>query len=110
MKAKAKIKRNAVAFLEDDPLINIALETVDTLKEIKDDTGLITQYVSLIEDVFDKTENIEEYLKSHLASDFEKIKDAWEDYKEGRITKKELIKIGIKQIGKKFVKIFLKKS
>jgi len=59
--------------------------------------------------VFDKTEDIEEYLKSHLASDFEKIRNAWQDFKKRKIDKREFIKTGIKEIGKKFVKIFLKK-
>jgi len=105
----AKIRKNGIAFLEESPLVDLAIETVDVLKGIKDDTELISQYTSLIEDVFDQTENIEEFLKLHLASEFEKIRDAWRDYKEGIIDKKELIKVGIKQIGKKFIKIFLKK-
>lgn len=108
-KINAKIRKDGIAFIEENPLIGIALETVDVLHEIKDDTGLISQYTSYIEDVFDKTENIEEYLKTHLASEFEKIRNAWQDYKDGKIDKKEFIKTGIKEIGKKFVKIFIKK-
>ncbi len=105
----AKIRKDGIAFIEENPLIGIALETVDALHEIKDDTELISQYTSYIEDIFDKTEDIEEYLKTHLASEFEKIRNAWQDYKEGKIDKREFIKTGIKEIGKKFVKIFLKK-
>lgn len=108
-KIKAKIRKDGIVFIEENPLIGIALETVDVLHEIKDDTELISLYTSYIEDVFDKTENIEEFLKSHLASEFEKIRNAWQDYKEGKIEKKEFIKTGIKEIGKKFVKIFIKK-
>ena len=108
-KINAKIRKDGIAFLEENPLIGIALKTVDVLHEIKDDTELISQYTSYIEDVFDKTENIEEYLKSHLASEFEKIQSAWQDYKEGKIDKREFIKTGIKEIGKKFIKIFIKK-
>lgn len=105
----AKIRKDGIAFIEENPLIGIALETVDVLHEIKGDTELISQYTSYIEDIFDKTENIEEYLRSHLGTEFEKIRNAWQDYKEGKIDKRELIKTGIKEIGKKFVKIFLKK-
>ena len=108
-KIKAKIRKDGIAFIEENPLIGIALETVDVLHEIKDDTELISQYTSYIEDIFDKTENIEEYLKTHLASEFEKIRNAWQDYKDGKIDKREFIKTGIKEIGKKFVKIFIKK-
>ena len=107
-KINAKIRKDGIAFIEENPLIDIALETVDVLYGIKDDTQLISQYTSYIEDVFDKTENIEEYLRSHLGSEFEKIQNAWQDYKEGKIDKRELIKRGIKEIGKTFVKIFLK--
>ena len=108
-KIQAKIRKDGIAFIEENPLIGIALETVDVLHEIKDDTELISQYTSYIEDVFDKTENIEEYLRSHLGSEFEKIQNAWQDYKEGKIDKRELIKTGIKEIGKTFIKIFIKK-
>lgn len=105
----AKIRKDGIAFIEENPLINITLEAVDVLRGIKDDTELISLYTSYIEQVFDKIEDIEDYLKSHLASEFEKIRNAWQDYKEGKIDKKELIKIGLKQIGKKFLKIFIQK-
>ncbi|KKK58554.1 hypothetical protein LCGC14_3043260, partial [marine sediment metagenome] len=103
----AKIRKNGIIFIEQNPLIDIALATVDVLQDIKDDTELISYYTSYIEDIFDKTEDIEKFLKSHLATEFEKIRNAWQDYKNGKINRKEFIKIGIKQIGKKFVKIFI---
>ncbi|MFX1237435.1 MAG: leucine-rich repeat protein [Promethearchaeota archaeon] len=62
-----------------------------------------------IDQIFDKTDNLEEYLKSHLASDFEKIKDKWQDYKAGKIGRKELIKDSIKAIGRKFIKMIMGK-
>jgi len=105
----AKIRKDGIAFIEENPLIDITLDAVDVLRGIKDDTELISQYTSYIEQVFDKIEDIEDYLKSHLASEFEKIRNAWQDYKEGKIDKRELIKIGLKQIGKKFLKIFIQK-
>ena len=104
----AKIRKNALLFIEENPLIDIALATVDVLQDIKDDTELISYYTSYIEDILDKTEDIENFLKSHLATEFEKIRNAWQDFKNGKINRKEFIKIGIKQIGKKFVKIFIK--
>ena len=106
-KINAKIRKDGI-FIEANPLIEIALETVDVLHGIKDDTQLISHYTSYIEDVFDKTENIEDYLKTHLAGEFEKIRNSWQDYKEGKIEKRDFIRIGIKEVGKKFVKIFLK--
>ena len=82
-----------------DLLRDISLKCDD----IKSDTELIKQYSSQIEEIFEKTENIEDYLKEKLASDFEKIKDAWNDYKLGNISRKDLIKTGLKVIGKKFI-------
>lgn len=84
---------------------NLSLDMMDKkLDSIKDDTELIKEYVSAIEDVLDKVEDVELFLKTKLASDFEKIKYAWEFYKVGRITRKELISHGIKTIGKNLVK------
>ena len=40
----------------------------------------------------------------NLGSDFNKIKYAWQQYKDGEIGKGALIKEGIKIIGKKFIK------
>ena len=77
------------------------------LDDIKSDTELIKEYTSQIEDLMDKTEDLEAFLIKHLASDFEKIRFAWKDYKEGKINKKGLIKNGIKIIGKRFIKIFV---
>lgn len=79
------------------------------LDEIKSDTELIKEYTSQIENILDKQEDMETFLKDHLGSDFEKIKFAWQDYKDGKINKKQLIGQGIKIIGKKFVKKVLQK-
>lgn len=65
--------------------------------------------ISNIDQIFDKTDNLEEYLKSRLASDFEKIKDRWQDYKAGKIGRKELIRESIKVIGRKFIKMIIRK-
>ena len=82
------------------------------LDDIKSDTELIKEYTSQIEDLFDelgRLEDIEAYLKDHLASDFEKLKYAWEDYKAGDIDRKQLIWQGIKVIGKRFIPKILAK-
>ncbi|MFX1376959.1 MAG: leucine-rich repeat domain-containing protein [Promethearchaeota archaeon] len=62
-----------------------------------------------IDQIFDKTDNLEEYLKSHLASDFEKIKDKWHDYKAGKISRKDLIIDSLKVVGMKFIKMIIGK-
>ena len=76
------------------------------LDDIKSDTELIKEYTSQIEDLFDelgRLEDIEAYLKDHLASDWEKLKYAWQDYKAGEIDRTQLIWQGIKVIGKRFI-------
>ena len=79
------------------------------LDDIKSDTELIKEYTSQIELIFDSVGDLGAYLKDHLASDWEKIKDDYTDYKEGKITRKQLIGIGIKAIGKRFVKKIIEK-
>ncbi len=74
------------------------------LDDIKSDTELIKEYTSQIEVILNNQEDIESYLKDRLASDWVKIKDAYQDYKAGNITMKDLVKKGLKTIGKKFVK------
>jgi len=74
------------------------------LDDIKNDTELIKEYTSQIEEIFDKQVDLEAYLKSHLASGWEKIKDSWQDYKTGKIDRKEFIKHGIKLLGRTFIK------
>lgn len=74
------------------------------LDDIKSDTELIKEYTSQIEEIFVKTKDLEGFLKQHLASDFEKLKFAWHDYKSGNISMKGLIKEGIKICGYRFVK------
>jgi len=79
------------------------------LDDIKSDTELIKEYTSQIELIFERVDDLETYLKDHLASDWEEIKDAYADYKEGIITRKQLIGIGIKTIGQRFVKKIIEK-
>lgn len=79
-------------------------EIISKVDGIKNDTELIIEYTSQIEEIFDKQTDLEAFLQDRLQSDFEKIKDSWQDYKEGKIGKKELIKVGLKSIGKVFVR------
>ncbi len=74
------------------------------LDDIKSDVELIKEYSPQIELILDKQEDMEAFLKARLAKDWEKVKGIWQNYKDGKINKAELIKSGIKLIGKKFVK------
>ena len=97
---------------EKAKLTDILKHIVEQCDDIKSDTELIKEYTSQIEDIFDKLcklEDIEAYLKYNLASDWEKIKTYWKDYKDGKISRKKFIWHGIKIIGKNFVKKIIAK-
>ncbi|MBA7692864.1 hypothetical protein ES703_101436 [subsurface metagenome] len=87
----------------EEKLIDLVKDISVKCNYIKSDTELIREYTSQIEEIFEKQDDLEEFLKDHLATDFEKIKYAWRDYKVGKIGKLGLIKEGLKVIGKKFV-------
>ncbi len=93
---------------EKAKLTDILKDISNQCDDIKSDNELIKEYSSQIENIFDKLDDVESFLKKNLASDFEKIKYVWEDYKLGKINRKQFIKEGIKLIGKKFIKILLK--
>lgn len=89
-----------------DLIMDLKKELIGRLDDIKSDTELIKDIVLYIENMFDKIDDLESFLKERLESDFNKIKTAWEDYKAKKIGKKELIKEGLKIIGKNFIKVF----
>ena len=82
---------------------------LDILEDIKGDTELIKNFTSQLEDLLDNLEDIENYLKEHLASDYEKLKDSFKDRKQGKISRKELAKRIAKIIGKNALKILINK-
>lgn len=87
-----------------DKVTDILRDFSVKLDDIKSDTELIKEYSAQIDVILDQQEDMEQYLKDHLASDWEKIKNSYQDYKDGKISRKDLIYQGIKLIGKKFVK------
>jgi len=101
-KIKVRLKNEQIIFRDE---VKESLVTMDQkLDSIKDDTEAIKEYVSAIEEVLEKVDDLELFLKTKLASDFDKIKYAWEFYKEGRITRRELIIHGLKIFGKNLLK------
>jgi len=101
-KLNARIRDNIIVFQD---IVEDTLVSMDgKLDSIKEDTELFREYVSTIEEILEKVDDVEFFLKTKLASDFEKIKYAWEYYKEGRISRRELIYHGLKVIGKQLVK------
>jgi len=93
---------------DKNKLIDVLKDINVKCEDIKTDTEFIKEYSIQIEDLFNnfenKLEDLEIYLKKRLASDWEKIKATWKEFKSGEINKGELIKRGLKAIGKKFLK------
>lgn len=89
------------------------LEKMDSqLSEIGADTKEIKLKVSevafMIENLMEEIDNIEDYMKENLGSDWVILKNAWQRCKDGEISKLEFIKTGLLKIGKKFASIFIR--
>lgn len=96
----------------DEKLVDLIKDVHVKCDEIKSDTELIKEYSSQIEDLFTKLgklDKIEKYLKDHLATDWEKIKEIWDKYKSKEIDLKMFLKECLKIGGKRFIKKILKK-
>jgi len=94
-----------------DKLYDINREISSKCDEIKTDTEIITEYMPLIKDIFQdvkRLEEIENYMKEHLATDWEKLKNAWEEYKTKKISLKEFLKETVKVAGKRALKLLSK--
>jgi len=74
------------------------------LNSIKGDTEQMIKDISQLEEIFDRIDDLESFLIKNLGSDLRKIKYAWDKYKEGQITKKELAKECIKAFGMQMIK------
>ncbi len=86
-------------FYRREENINLIVENTEKVLQNQEITD------SYIRDKFDE---VEKYLKTHLDSDWEKIRDKWEDYKKGKINKRELLASGLKALSKKFIQLFIK--
>lgn len=91
-----------------DAMKNLFNQRDDRLKNIMGNVENILEIQKITDSYLkNKIDNLEDYLKSHLGSDWEKLKDTWQLFKDGKIKKRGLIKSGIKIFGKKFLAIFL---
>jgi len=89
-------------------------ETHDLASQIKEDTAQIkldiNEVSTILELVMDKVDDVETYMETKLGSDWQKIKNHWNLYKNGDIDKADFIKYSIKSLGKKFLGIFVNTS
>ncbi len=88
----------------DRKIDDFSHKTDTKLDSIKEDTEQILKDTAQLEAIFDKFDDLEGFLIKNLASDFRKIKYAWDQYKEGKITKKELAKECVKALGRQTIK------
>lgn len=95
-----------------EKLMDILSHISGQCDEIKSNTELLKEYVPRIDEIFAKLgtlDNIEQYLKEHLATDWEKIKDAWNKYKAKTILLRDFLGILLKISGKKAIKHLIEK-
>ena len=80
--------------------------------EIKEDTTEIkleiSEVVAMIETMMEGINDIEGYMKENLGSDWKILKQSWQKYKDGEITRGEFVKTGLSKVGKKFAGIFFR--
>jgi septal ring factor EnvC (AmiA/AmiB activator) len=82
------------------------------MTEIKEDTTEIkleiSEVVAMIETMMEGINDIEGYMEENLGSDWKILKNSWQQYKDGEITRGAFIKTGLSKVGKKFAGIFLR--
>lgn len=91
----------------DTELIRYIKEETSLIGDIKDDTEAITQAVAYMEEHLDeKMDDIDNYLRVKLGTTTQKLKQHWNNYKDGKISKKDFIFRALKIGGKKLLKFF----
>ena len=63
----------------------------------------IESIINKVDVILDNEDDLKTFLYEKLASDWDKIRDTWQDYKDGKIDKKGLLKHALKMTGKKFL-------
>ena len=89
-------------------------KTMQLTKEIKADTSKIVLDIDFVIQILDyqmeRVEDVEEYMKDHLGSDWLQVRNCWRECKNGDIPRKEFAKIALKKLGKTFLGIFVNTS
>jgi len=84
----------------------LGFEIKDLIMNVQDTVDVIAENAI---NILEKQDLTEKFLKKYLASDWDKIRISWKEYREGNINKKELIKKIIKTAGILGVKKLIKK-
>ena len=95
--------------------LEVSLEKTTKLTgQIKEDTSKIVLEVEwvviLLERQMARIDDVETYMRTNLGSDWSQLKQKWQEFKQGDISRSEFIKIGLKKLGKRFLGIFVSTS
>ncbi|MFX0075097.1 MAG: hypothetical protein ACFE96_06625 [Candidatus Hermodarchaeota archaeon] len=86
-------------------------KTQELASQIKEDTSKIKldiEAVSVIlEYQMNRIDDVEDYMRQNLGTDWHQIKNLWSEYKEGDITRGDFTKAALKKLGKNFLSIFV---
>ena len=61
----------------------------------------------ILEYQMDRIDDVEDYMKQNLGTDWHQIKNLWDEYKEGDLTRGDFTKAALKKLGKNFLGIFV---
>jgi len=79
--------------------------------QIKEDTSKIKLDIEgvsvILEYQMDRIDDVENYMKENLGTDWLQIKNLWSEYKEGDMTMGDFTKAALKKLGKSFLGIFV---
>jgi len=89
-------------------------KTTELTGQIKEDTSKIVLEVEwvviLLERQMTRIKDVETYMMTNLGSDWSQLKQKWQEFKQGDISRGEFIKVGLRKLGKKFLGIFVSTS
>ena len=86
-------------------------KTYELTGQIKEDTSKMKVdmevVVFILESQMERIDDVENYMKENLGSEWLQIKNIWSEYKEGELTRGEFTKAALKKLGKSFLGIFV---
>ncbi len=89
-------------------------KTHELTSQIKDDISKIILEVEwvviLLGRQMARIDDVEAYMKDNLGSDWNQLKNSWQECKEGEISRGEFTKLALKKLGKIFLSIFVTTS
>lgn len=93
-------------------------KTQELAGQIKDDTSQIILDIETVviileyqmDRISNKMDEVEKYMRDNLGSDWLQIKNNWNKYRDGEISRGEFARLALKKLGKRFLGIFVSTS